>query len=326
VTGLAAALAVLAAMLFGAGTALQAHAADAGRPGPGRGGQAPTRHEQRSGTGVRSVVHLRALSAVMARPIWVAGTVLDGLGALTHIAALHFGPLTLVQPLSLAAIVFAVPAEALLSRRRPTSRQMAAATRTALGLGLIAWFLGRGLHSSHVGAGTSAAAVVVTAVGVGVLVLCAARRRSHRLQALLLGAAAGSAYGLSDALARAVQLPGITQFSRLVEILAVATALTVGAIGLLLTQAALQRSRLSASMPAQDLLALLVSIAMGAALLGEVPPLTTARVVGTLIALVLTGHGIAQLSQSLDQSVPALPGPGTDAPRSHGSATPHVAR
>jgi hypothetical protein len=242
----------------------------------------------------------------MARPLWLAGTVLDWLGALTHLAALHFGPLTLVQPLTLAAIVCAVPAEAVLSRRRPSRPQMTAAARTALGLALVAIWWGHDLHSGHVGVATSAVGVAAAGLAIGGLVLSATRTRGDRLPALLLGAAAGSAYGLSDGLARAVQVPATSGFSTLVEILAVVTALVSGGIGLLLTQAALQRSRLSASMPAQDLMALLVSIAVGAALLGEVPPLTATLVVGTVIALLLTGHGIRQLSRTWDPLPAAL--------------------
>jgi uncharacterized membrane protein len=293
-TLLAVGLAVLAALLFGTGTALQAHAAAGGRP-VGAAGR---------GSGSGSVVHLRSLATVAARPLWLAGTVLDWLGALSHIAALHFGPLTLVQPLSLTAIVFAVPAEALLLRRRPSRRQVAAATQTAVGLITVASGLSRHLRSSDIGAGTSIAGVAAAGLGIGALVLCVAHSRSLRLQALLLGAAAGSAYGLSDAMARTVQVPAITGYSHLVEVLAGMTALTAGGLGLLLTQAALQKGRLSASMPAQDLLALLVSIAAGATLLGEVPPLTSTRVAGTLVALLLTGHGILRLSRSLGQSAP----------------------
>jgi hypothetical protein len=285
---LAVGLAVLAALLFGTGTALQAHAAAGHRPG--------------RDTGSGPVLHLRSLGTVVAQPMWLAGTVLDWLGALTHLAALHYGPLTLVQPLSLTALVFAVPAEAVLARRRPSSRQMVAATQTALGLVLVAFCLGRRLPISHAGAATSTTGVVVAGLGIVVLVLCTTRSRSSRHQALLLGSAAGSAYGLSDALARAVQVPAITQVSLMVELLAGGIALTAGAVGLGLTQAALQRSRLSASMPAQDLLALLVSIALGATLLGEVPHLTNTLLLGTLIALLLTGHGILQLSRTSQTS------------------------
>lgn len=284
---LAVGLALLAALFFGAGTALQAHAAArsrTARPPAARAG---------------SVLHLQSLVNVMARPLWLVGTLLDWLGALAHIAALHFGPLTLVQPLALTAIVWAVLTEALLSRRHPSGPQLAAAAETAFGLALITLCLSRDVHGSHVDALTSAAGVIGAALAIGTLALLATLCDGHRVQALLLGAAAGSAYGLSDAMMRVVQVPDITRFSGLVEVLAAATALTAGGIGLLLTQGALQKSGLSASMPAQDLLALLVSIAVGASMLGEVPHLTGTVLAGTAFALVLSGHGILRLARSL---------------------------
>jgi hypothetical protein len=146
---------------------------------------------------------------------------------------------------------------------------------------------------------TSAAGVIGAVLGIGMLALVATLCESHRAQALVLGAAAGSAYGLSDAMMRVVQVPDITRFSGLVEVLAAATALTAGGIGLLLTQGALQKSGLSSSMPAQDLLALLVSIAVGASMLGEAPRLTGTVLAGTAFALVLSGHGIVRLARTL---------------------------
>lgn len=284
---LAVGLALLAALFFGAGTALQAHAA------------APSRTARPPAVRPGSVLHLRSLVSVMARPLWLVGTVLDWLGALTHIAALHFGPLTLVQPLALTAIVWAVLTEALLSRRHPSGPQLVAATETALGLALVTLCLSHDVHGSHVDALTSAAGVIGAALGIGTLALLATLCDGQRVQALLLGAAAGSAYGLSDAMMRAVQVPDITRFSGLVEVLAAATALTAGGIGLLLTQGALQKSGLSSSMPVQDLLALLVSIALGASMLGEVPRVTGTVLAGSALALILSGHGILRLARSL---------------------------
>jgi uncharacterized membrane protein len=282
---LAIGLSLLAAVLFGSGTAFQAHAS------------ARSRDRSRS----RSVVHIASLLTVMARPLWVVGTVLDWLGSLTHVAALHFGPLTWVQPLSLSAIIFAVPAESLLQRCRPSRRQMTAAAQTAIGLVLTAVCLGHDLQSRNVSALASRAGVALAALAIGGLVLAASRCPGHRAQALLLGAAAGSAYGLSDALVRAVQVPAATHFGNLVELMGAATALVAGGVGLLLTQAALQRGRLSLSMPAQDLLALTVSIGLGAALLGEVPRLSISVGVLTAVGLALAAHGIHQLSRTFQQ-------------------------
>jgi len=272
----AAVLSLLAALMFGAGTALQAHAAYDVRP--------------------HAVVHLASLARMTSRPLWLAGTALDLLGALTHIAALHFGPLTLVQPLTLSAVVFAAPAQFLFRRRRPTWGQVAAAVETAAGLALVSVFLGRDLRTGHATATTYAGGLAVALLAVGGSVLVARQSHSRRTQALLLGTAAGSAYGLSDALARTVQVQAATRLGSPGWLLEVALALVVGGVGLLLTQAALQRDRLTSSLPAQDLFALVVGIGMGAALLGEVPLLSVPVVIGTAAALALVVHGTRVLS------------------------------
>jgi hypothetical protein len=280
---LAGVLALVAGAMFGAGTAMQAQASARLRP--------------------RSVVHFGSLASVVSRPLWLAGTALDWLGALLHIAALHFGPLTLVQPLSLSAIAFAVPAEALLLRLRPTKGQVAAALETAAGLALVAGALGRDLHTSPPTFASSSIGITVAVLAVGLPLVVATRCRRGR-QALLVGMAAGACYGLSDALVRAVQVPSLATVLGGPWFLLVSTALIAGCSGLVLTQAALQKGGLSASLPAQDLLALIVSVGLGAALIGEAPRLGITAVLALLVALGLVGHGTALLTRRLVTSLP----------------------
>lgn len=272
-------LAALAAVLFGAGTAMQAQASSPLRP--------------------RRVLHVGSLATVAAHPLWLAGTALDCLGALTHIAALHFGPLSLVQPLSLSAIAFAVPAEALLLRRRPSRGQVTAALQTAAGLALVAVCLGRGLRTSIPTFLSSTVGVVLAVLAIGIPLLTATRCGSHRRQALLLGASAGACYGVSDALIRLVQAPTAGHAWDTPWFLVMATAVLVGGTGLVLTQAALQKGRLSSSLPAQDFLALTVSVGMGAALLGEVPGLSGDVLVVMASALCLMVLGTVGLSRPM---------------------------
>ena len=280
---LAVALSLLAALLFGSGTALQGHAAAVEPP--------------------QRLVEGRALARLLRRPVWLIGTALDWLGALTHLAALHFGALLVVQPLVLSAIVFAVPVEALLARRRPTRRRLLAAAQTSAGLALLALWSAH--HLRHVAA-SPVAMVVGTAlvlVGLGVLVERASRARHGRSQALLLGAAAGSAYGLSDALARTVQVTRLVPVLSAPWLLMLVTAGVVGGAGLLLTQLALQRASLSASLPVQDTSTLVLSVVMGCVLLGEVPDVGVPALAGGALALALVVHGI----RTLAGTVPALP-------------------
>jgi drug/metabolite transporter (DMT)-like permease len=265
----AVALALLAALLFGVGTALQAHA---------------------------SAAVPRSPAGIATRPGWLLGIGLDALGALSHVAALRFGPLAVVQPVALTAVVAATVAAALLERRPVGRRRLRAALETAAGLGLVAACLGHGLHPGPLSA--RAAVTATLAAGLAVVAPAVVARRSLRpaVQAVLLGMAAGAACGLSAALVRAVQVATVTQVLDPVRLLGVLAAAATGGLGLVLTQAAFARGRVTASLPAQDLLALVVSIGAGAGLAGEVPGVGPWALAGTGLALLLVAHGGHELA------------------------------
>lgn len=50
--------------------------------------------------------------------VWWAAVALNGVGALLHVVALAYGPLSLVQPLGALTIVFALPMAAVFVRRK----------------------------------------------------------------------------------------------------------------------------------------------------------------------------------------------------------------
>ena len=69
----------------------------------------------------------RLLWRLAHRPLWVAGIVADGLSAVLHVLALSFGPITLVQPLGVTGLLFAMPIAAVLRRQRIRARDLSAA-------------------------------------------------------------------------------------------------------------------------------------------------------------------------------------------------------
>ena len=69
----------------------------------------------------------RLLWRLAHRPLWVAGIVADGVSALLHVVALSFGPITLVQPLGVTGLLFAMPIVAVLRRQRISARDLSAA-------------------------------------------------------------------------------------------------------------------------------------------------------------------------------------------------------
>ena len=241
------------------------------------------------GTGI--AVQATALARPRAaRGLWLLGTLLDGLGTLSHVAALHFGSLAVVQPLTLSAIAVAVPVESLLARRRHDGRRLVAAVQTGAGLGLVAALLGA--SGSTVGTGSPYLAALVGAAVVALPLATVRVVSTPAAQALGLGIAAGGCFGLSATVVHAI---GRGPFDGLPGMGAVLVpglvALTVGTAGVLLSQVALRSSHLSSSMPAQDFTALVTSIGVGAVLLGEVPAvgLPTLAAVAAAAALVVTG-------------------------------------
>ncbi|NDZ98212.1 hypothetical protein G3I28_02500, partial [Streptomyces sp. SID10116] len=56
--------------------------------------------------------------APLRRGAWWVAIALNGLGALLHVVALAYGPLSVVQPLGALTIVFALPMAAVFVRRR----------------------------------------------------------------------------------------------------------------------------------------------------------------------------------------------------------------
>ncbi|WP_405859499.1 hypothetical protein OG361_33385 [Streptomyces sp. NBC_00090] len=80
-----------------------------------------------------------ALRALLARGQWWWAVGLNAAGALAHVAALHYGPLTLVQPLGALTLVAALPLGAYCARRRVTRTEWRGALWTLGGLvGLVA--------------------------------------------------------------------------------------------------------------------------------------------------------------------------------------------
>lgn len=83
--------------------------------------------------------------APLRRGVWWVAVGLNGLGALLHVVALAYGPLSLVQPLGALTIVFALPMAAVFVRRRAGSAAWRGAVLATVGLaGLLALTGGSG--------------------------------------------------------------------------------------------------------------------------------------------------------------------------------------
>jgi uncharacterized membrane protein len=219
----------------------------------------------------------------LARVRWWRAVVLTCLGAVLHVVALRFGPLSVVQPLGALTLVFAIPLSAAVGGRPRSPAERRGAVLTVAGLAGLLLLSGSAAPTRVLGDGTALGVGGVTVLLIGVV----AATRSG----LALAAASGIASGVASALAQTVTVRGwtalLTPTAALVAVLATA--------GLLLSQAA-YRHGLGAPLAVLTIANPVAAGTIGIALLGE---RFTAGASGALLALAcaaLAAWGVAGLA------------------------------
>ncbi|WTA10388.1 hypothetical protein OHB08_27315 [Streptomyces phaeochromogenes] len=240
------------------------------------------------------------LRGTLARGSWWGAVGLNASGALLHVVALRYGPLTLVQPLGALTLVVAVPLGALVARRRTSGAQWRGVALTLVGLTalLVATAAGRAPDDT-LGTGEVLGVALVAFVVIAVLV------RSG-LGGLAFAAASGIASGVGSTLAQKLAVGATPSWS--VAVVAVLTVAFASG-GLLLSQKA-YRSGLGGPLALLTLVNPVAASVIGIGLLGEGFQYGTA---GTLIALagaVAAARGVVLLSR----------------PQPHQSRQPHQGR
>jgi hypothetical protein len=270
-------LAGAAAAVFAVGTSLQ-HRAASGVP-----------HEGLSALGL--------LPRLLRRPGWLLGLVLSGVAFLLHVAALRHGALTLVQPVVVSTIVFAVFVRAGLDRRLPDRKEIAWAICTWAGLTLfISMLEARTPH--HRVDPRSEAVFVVSGVLVTLLaVVWAQRTRTATRRGMLLGVAAGILFGLTAGLIKVVITQATFGLSVVLHHWSLLALLVTGINALLLSQRAYQVARLSVIMPILNIVDVLVAISFGAIVFGERLFSSPVHLAGEIVGLVVMAVGVWQLAQ-----------------------------
>ncbi|MFG2327984.1 DMT family transporter [Streptomyces sp. NPDC048604] len=252
-----------------------------------------------------------ALRALLRGGGWWAAVGLNAAGALAHVAALHYGPLTLVQPLGALTLVAALPLGAYGARRRVTRGEWRGALWTLAGLvGLVA-VTGPATPGDALSLHES---LVVAAATASFVALVTAGRRSGRGlgHATASGVASGVASALTQTLtaALALELPGGPVPWWQSALLAVLiSGFAVG--GLLLSQTA-YRAGLAAPLAVVNLSNPAAAAVIGVALLGETfrggawgwPAAVAAGAVAARGVVLLTAAPPDPLPQSEDSPAP----------------------
>lgn len=271
--------AVLAAITYGASTALQHSAAhrSTGRADP------------------------RGLVRLLGNSRWLMSIGGDAVGLLLQVVALATGPVVLVQPILVLAVPVSLPVARALGGPKPRRGDYLACS--AIIVGLAAFFVIVGDPGSGRPLRPGAAAIATGLVlGIGGVACAAVRTRSARLRAGTYGGVAGALFGLVgvllNAASRTWQQDGLAGLGHPTGWVPLAGALIVGAVALTLTQISFQVGEFAASFPANEAAAPVVAVVLGAGLLHEQVPVSPLTLVAYLACVACVLAGAIQLAGS----------------------------
>lgn len=199
--------------------------------------------------------------------VWWAAVALNGVGAVLHVVALAYGPLSLVQPLGALTIVFALPMAAVFVRRKAGAAAWRGALLATVGLaGLLALTGSAGSHTLGSGERMVLAGITVGVVAMLFLVAQAVRRPAAR--SVLLAASAGVAFGIASVFTKTVAVDW-TRGSFTGQVPSLVIIAGLAASGLLLSQASYRGAGLAAPLATVTVVNPVVAAAVGLTLFDE---------------------------------------------------------
>ncbi|GGM42716.1 DMT family transporter [Dactylosporangium sucinum] len=272
-------LAVCAAALSGIGNAIQQRAAVRAPAG--------------------ATLHWRLLGYLLRQRLWLCGLGIAVAGNIMTGASLGLGTVTLVEPLTVTSLLFALPVAAIWSRYRLGLREWIGALAVVLGL---ATFLVAGQPKPGQRPDAPLWQWALAAGAIGLItwgLVHVARRLRPQHEASVLGLGAGMLFGLQAALTS-------TAAHRLFSDGLPAVLLTwtpyavvgVAAVGILLAQSAYKLAPLSISYPAVTAAEPLAGIAIGVGVLGGAVRIGPLVIVAQIAALALMIAGIYAVAAS----------------------------
>jgi drug/metabolite transporter (DMT)-like permease len=276
--------------------------------------------EQRSTHEVpeRRALSPRLLLDLAKRPLWLAAIVVNVLGNVLQIVALHFGALALVQPILVCDLIFAAVFAALLARRPPDWVMSTGVICCAAGVaGFLVIARPSGGHKTVSFAAFLPLALVFAGVVAGCLV--AAYRGPRQIRPLWLALACGIDFGVNAFLLKLVPNTLPLGFSDPLQQWPLYAAVIIGPAGFLLSQNAFQAGTLiSPVLAIITAVDPLVSIGVAHAWLGETIATTPLALAGEVTSLIVMTGGIYLLAHrapqvvSSQQASPAAARPATE--------------
>ncbi|MFC4586297.1 DMT family transporter [Sphaerisporangium corydalis] len=258
------------------------------------------------------VVRGGATLKLIKRPRWWIGGVIGFAGASLHALALSFAPLVLIQPVSVATLVFAVPLAAVLHGRRPHKAEVLGSIAVAAGL------LGLMLLMPHSNTrpvlSTPAALGFLACVGV-VVVICqlASRRARGAGKALLLSIGAGSVTASVSTFVRVVGGGLGGDLSRLLHWFTIAIPVLL-VFAVVLLQKSYAVGYFGIAYAGVQVVDPITSVLAGTVLLGEPVPSGMGNAIPALVSAAVLIAGTITLSRLTPESTQAVSPPHPEIP------------
>lgn len=235
----------------------------------------------------------RSLTPLRNRVWWVA-VALNGVGAVLHVLALAYGPLSLVQPLGALTIVFALPMAALFVRRRAGATAWRGAIMATVGLAGLLALTGSG--DSHTLDGPKQFMLATVTFGAVALLLVVSRgMQKPVVRSVALAGAAGVAFGIASVFTKTVAM-GWTSGAVGAGLPSLLVIAALAGSGLLLSQAAYRGAGLTAPLATVTVVNPVIAAAVGITLFGEGFRHSTAGTVLALACGVVAAGGLILLT------------------------------
>ncbi|MFJ8726659.1 DMT family transporter [Streptomyces sp. NPDC093269] len=250
---------------------------------------------------------------LLRHPAWWWSVVLNASAALLHVAALKFGPLTLVQPLGALTLVAAVPLGARVAGRRVSTVEWRGTALTLIGLAALLVTASGPAPDDILSPPEALAVAGTTAALIGLLTRPGSRLRpvggtaAGSRTGLRHATASGFASGVASALTQTVTVAATDRSGSLLSPQVVVVALLVAAFatgGLLLSQTA-YRGGLGGPLALVTLANPVAAAVIGLSLLGERLQGGVAGILLALAGAALASWGVVALSRSAPEPVVA---------------------
>ena len=234
--------------------------------------------------------------------LWLAGTGGDIGGLGLQAVAMGFAPVIVVQPLLTAALLIAVPLNAIVDKRKPTRAEMIGAVLCTVGLfTFLAVSHPREAPNEDVSFARALPMLVGALVVTVFVVLDSRRRKPGPGRAMILAVGAGTLFGVCGPLLRIVATHVDTP-GELVTTWPLYALVVAGLASYLLLQNAFQSGELPAPLAVFTILEPTVAAFLGLAILGEAMSTQPLNVVGEVAAAIAVGVGIVLLARGSESA------------------------